>query len=75
MTDRSPVPLTSVHDALNRAVFEDRHQGEPTSFRVDSEIKARAHHLCEAHGTRLSSFLRQCVIGLVRDYETPQNTE
>jgi hypothetical protein len=72
MTDKKP--LTSVHEALNNAAFASVSrpgQGEPISFRISTPLKNAATELCDRHGTNLSEFLRQCVIGLVSDYTDP----
>lgn len=65
-------PLTSVHEALNHAVFVSKTSSGPvTSFRVDEALKEAASAICERNGTNLSDFLRQCMVGLVNDYSDP----
>lgn len=63
-------PLTSVHEALTNAVHATKAEksGKPISFRLEPEVKGRVIALCEAQGTTLSEFLRQCCLGLVSDY-------
>ena len=65
------IPLTTVHEALDNAVFAAVGPGEPVAFRLDPELKRRAMQICEMSGTSLSEFLRQCVQGLVSDYQDP----
>lgn len=65
-------PLATVHDALNNAVHAPKAKpGQPTSFRMEDELKDQTMDLCERHGTNLSEFIRQCCIALVRDYQVP----
>lgn len=75
--------LTTVHTAMQDAMVEDIH---PTTinqrdvvkvviatFRVPQWVKERADAICQGNGTNLSSFLRQCCEGLVRDYGGKQS--
>ena len=69
MTHLDRKSLTSVHEALNNAVFAGKHgPGDVVAVRIKGDLKFEAMSLCERHGTTLSEFLRQCVIGLVSDY-------
>lgn len=68
--------LTNVHEALADAVQEDQ-GGQPMvhkTFRIQESIYDEAAEICQRHGTTMSSFLRHCCIGLVRDYRDPQVT-
>jgi len=61
--------LSTVHDALNESLFDaDREAMIQGSYRIDKEIKEAAEKICEANGTSLSRFVRNCVLALVRDY-------
>lgn len=72
MTHTDHKPLTSVHEALQNAVFAQKHpSGEVIALRIQPDLKKEAMNLCERHGTTLSEFLRQCVIGLLSDYSDP----
>jgi hypothetical protein len=67
-------PLTSVHEALNNATWASMSrpgEGEPISFRLSPDLKRAASGICQKHNTTVSEFLRQCVIGLVSDYNDP----
>jgi hypothetical protein len=69
MTKQEP-ELTSVHNALAEAALESKN-AKPmvtATFRLPHELKDQAEQICGRHGTDLSSFLRQCCVGLVRDY-------
>jgi hypothetical protein len=62
--------LTSVHDALQNAVLESGTKTEMINctFKVPPHVKDLAEKICDRHGTTMSVFLRECVKGLVRDY-------
>lgn len=65
-------PLTSVHEALNNAVFADAPKKiKMLSFRLEDELADEIFDICERHGTTLSEFLRQCCMGLANDYRDP----
>lgn len=72
---KSPeTPLTNVHDALQRAVLTDRDKVNliPATFKINPLKKELAEQICAKSGTTLSSFLRECVEGLVGDYVGPK---
>lgn len=68
--------VTTVHDAVS----ESRFAPEPTptednvvfSFRIPQSIKEKAEHICKANSGHLGAFLRECCVGLVKDYVSPQ---
>lgn len=62
--------LTSVHEALQNAVFETSTKVEMVNctFKLPPHVKDLAEQICERNGTNMSVFLRECVKGLVKDY-------
>lgn len=63
--------LTNVHEAVQRAQIKVHKQSLPLetgSYRVSYGMKKRAERICDNHGITLSSFLNECVTGLVNDY-------
>lgn len=68
-TSSSP-DLTNVHQALAAASVESRTEGPMKNFsvRLSNTLKASGQTICARHGTDLGSFLRHCLISLVRDY-------
>lgn len=71
MSDAGTPNLTNVHQALQAASLATKEENAPSknfSTRLPIEAKEVAQEICERHGTTLGEFLRQCVLGLVRDY-------
>lgn len=70
--------LFNVHEAVTVATQqarEDQSPMVPASTKLPEAMKDQADRICEAHGITLSSFLRCCVYGLVRDYVDPKVSE
>lgn len=62
--------LTDVHEALSRAQDSDKDRVAlvNANFKIHPIKKEVAEQICAKNGTTLSSFLRECVNGLVKDY-------
>lgn len=75
MTDDStPGPsLTNVHQALNAASLASANEQTMKNFsvRLPPNVKEKAQAICERHGTDLSTFLRECCVGLLKDFGHP----
>lgn len=67
-------PLTNVHDAIQRAVLSDRNKTRlvNATVKIDPLKKQAAEGLLAKQGTSLSSFVRECVDGLLLDYMGPK---
>lgn len=68
------MPVTSVHDALQRAVLSESNRVAMVNanFKVDPGRKSVAETICEKNGTTLSAYLRECTDGLIIDYAGPK---
>lgn len=69
--------LTDVHEALVRAQDSDKDRVAlvNANFKIHPIKKEVAEQICSKNGTTLSSFLRECVNGLVRDYVGDKESE
>lgn len=67
-----PIAVHTVHDALTIAQAVDLARVPqsliPTTVRLHPDAKEAAEGICARHMTTLSSYLRECVNVLVRDY-------
>lgn len=65
---------TNVHDALRDAAVKERDRVAfvNANFKIHPIKKELAEEICSQHGTTLSSFLRECIEGLVTDYMGPK---
>lgn len=61
---------TDVHQALSNAVLREKSKvaSVNANFKINPIHKEMAEQICGQHGTTLSSFLRECVSGLIKDY-------
>lgn len=61
---------TTVHQALAEAsaAAQNKIASKVFSVRMPEDVKDTAQFICERHGTDLSTFLRLCAVGLVKDY-------
>ncbi len=68
------MPVTSVHDALQRAVLSESNRVAMVNvnFKVDPGRKSIAEGICEKNGTTLSAYFRECIDGLILDYAGPK---
>lgn len=64
-------PLTTVHEALALSAMSEDSPGDPTSIRLETDLKREAAAICVRNGSNLSKFLRQCCLQLVSDYVDP----
>lgn len=63
-------PLVTVHDAM-RSAQEKRAESAAMiqyTFRIPEPLRERAKFICDQHGVDLAEFLRECCLGLVKDY-------
>jgi hypothetical protein len=72
--------LYDVHKALSQASVvsapEQALDMITTSARVDRQLKAEVDEICRRNGTTFSEWVRQCCIGLVKDYRfTPEDSD
>lgn len=72
MSKDLPIAVHTVHDALTIAQAVDLARVPqslvPTTVRMHPDAKVAAEAICARHGTTISSYLRECVNVLVRDY-------
>lgn len=65
--------LSNVHECLALAAADDAESAPDEIKRVAVRVRVTladaASIVCQRHGTTISSFLRQCMAALVRDYE------
>lgn len=76
--------LTNVHDAMIRAVDASKPKEEamtPYPFKAHRSRLNQGKAICERNGTTLPEFFRQCLDGLIHDYDpttasqTPSDAE
>jgi len=64
--------LTNVHEALAKAGSEPQSEAMKThGFRAPNQLVIEAGEICERHGTTVGAFIRECLRGLVDDYQQP----
>lgn len=66
----SIVPVTNIHQALNQAAISQRDKIKlaNVNFKINPLKKEIADKILGQNGATLSSFLRACVDGLIKDY-------
>lgn len=71
---RDIAPLTNVHEALERARLSDSNKTRlvNATVKIDPLKKQVAEDLLKRQNTSLSSFVRECVDGLLHDYMGPK---
>lgn len=74
MQSEEVLPVTNVHQALTEAAIKEKNRVTlvNANFKIDPIKKTLAEQICEKHGATLSSFMRECVEGLVKDYMGPK---
>lgn len=70
--------LFNVHDAISDAIRErdeDPNRMVVGTFKITKDSMEKSSEICSRHGITLSSYLRHCCEGLIRDYYDPQIQE
>ena len=63
--------LKNLHQVLNDAAIETEKESKamvPVTLKIYEEEKELAKQICEAHGTNISAFLRNCMRQLISGY-------
>lgn len=70
MTNPNKLQFPDIQQVLNQTALQARTQEPMKSYsvRIQPSIKEHAQAVCEAHGTDISSYLRQCTIALAAIY-------